>query len=107
MALGGSTCHSGLYGPGSGIALRQQHDHRWQPRSWASVWTLLATWDTDSGCGRTMVTDMVFGNSLDVIVAIVGTADHLDRHGFTECSLNVSISPSGISDLGHLLGLLC
>lgn len=76
-----------------------------------SNWLLVAIWaidnNTDPSCGRTMVTDMVFGNSLDVIVAVVGTADHLDRHGFTECSLNVSMSPSGILELGHPLGLLC
>ncbi|KAL6080255.1 hypothetical protein STEG23_010376 [Scotinomys teguina] len=48
LALGDNTCYSGRYGPSSSTALWYQEDHRWKPRSWASVWPLVATWATDN-----------------------------------------------------------
>lgn len=76
LVSGGSSCYSGLYGPGSSTALGHQEGLRWRPRSWASGWPLLAalaTESTDSGCSRTTDPNMVLGNSLgpDVIMALV------------------------------------
>lgn len=48
--------------PSSGIAVGHQPCHRWQPRSWVSVWHLVATWTVDPGCCRTTDPDMVPGS---------------------------------------------
>lgn len=86
MALGGNACHSGLYGAGRAIDLGHQHGQRWWPRSWISVWPLVATWttgiNTDHSCERAMDPDMVLVHSLglDVIVALAGITGHPDQH---------------------------
>lgn len=62
----------------------------WEPRSWASVWCLIATQvtdiSTDSDCGRTTGQDLVLDNSLssDVILALAGIADHQDWHSLSD-----------------------
>lgn len=70
-----------------GTALGHQKGHRQRPRSWASVWSLVATQDrdisTDSGCGRTTDPDIILVNSPgpDVIVSEIGIADCPDQLG--------------------------
>ena len=66
MAPGGSARHSDQHGLSSGSTPIPQHCHRWQSRTWASLWPLVATWamniNTDPSCGRTTDPDMVLGH---------------------------------------------
>ncbi|KAL6036658.1 hypothetical protein STEG23_005376 [Scotinomys teguina] len=67
MALGGSTGHPNLYGPGSGMTLRHQQALRCQPRPLASAWPLVVTGTTvinsDSSFEGAMDPNMVLSSS--------------------------------------------
>lgn len=52
MALSDSVSLSNQHVPSSCIGLRHPHDHRLQPRSQASLWTLVAA------CAMTINTDL-------------------------------------------------
>lgn len=98
MALGGrhglndtvasvdSSAHPNWPDSGGATALRSQHGHRLQHRSWASTWPLVATWareiNTNSGCHRTMDPDMVLNCSLVQVVTIAsgGCVGYPDCH---------------------------
>lgn len=77
-----------------------------------TLWSLEATQaidiSTDSDSGRSLDSDMVFGNSRDpsVIVALAGTADYPDQH---KPSGSVSPKhqhvPSGSPDSKYLLSI--
>lgn len=76
----GSTDYSDRRDPGGGMGLGHQDDHRWQPRSWASLWSSMVTWDvdvnTDSGCSRTTGPDMVLGSHPGLDITLAPKAPH-------------------------------
>lgn len=89
MAPGVSVGHSNQYGPGAGTALIHHQGHRLWPRTWASVWLLVASWASRHqhrpNYGRTKDpdTDTIPSSSLglDITMAPGGSIGHLDEHG--------------------------
>lgn len=63
------------HGPGSGMPLTYPPCHKLQPRPQGSLWSLVASLamdiSTDTGCGRTMNSDMVLGSYPDSDVTMV------------------------------------
>lgn len=80
MASCGSIGLLGQYGLSGGTALRYQHGHKSQSRSWTSVWTLMVPWsmdiDKEHGSGRIMDTDMVLSSSPDLDVTMAQGMQH-------------------------------
>lgn len=64
----GSIDYLDLYGPGSSMNLKHQHDLRGWPRLWASAWPSLATGATDintePGCNATTDPETAAGSTL-------------------------------------------
>lgn len=62
-----------------GTALGHQKGHRQRPRSWASVWPLVATQDRDISTDSDII--LVNSPGPDVIVSEIGIADCPDQLG--------------------------